>query len=159
MSGEEQVRWLTPDERAAWLASAALMVKLPATLDARLQRAADLSLFEYMVLAVLSEQEGRTMQMSEIAAASSASLSRLSHAVKRLEKLGLIARSRCAGRGRRTNATLTEAGYAKVVDAAPAHVADVRDLLIDVITPEEREVLRRVGEKVVSRLDGGCPGG
>ena len=64
MGDADPVHWLTPEERAAWMASAALMVKLPAVLDARLQRAADLSLFEYTVLAVLSEQENRSLQMS-----------------------------------------------------------------------------------------------
>jgi hypothetical protein len=48
-------------------------------LDAQLQRDADLTFFEYMVLALLSGQPGRTMPVSALAAAISASLSRLSH--------------------------------------------------------------------------------
>ena len=91
------------------------MITLPAALDARLQREANLTFFEYMVLAVLSERADRTMRMSDIAAGVSASLSRLSHVVARLEKQGLLCRSRVPGSGRRTNATLTDAGYAKVV--------------------------------------------
>jgi MarR family len=93
----EEPRWLSEAERAAWLATAAIMITLPAALDARLQQEANLTFIEYMVLAVLSERDHRTMQMSEIAAGVSASLSRLSHVATRLEKRGLLRRCRVAG--------------------------------------------------------------
>lgn len=150
---QERVRWLSDEERAAWLALAALTVKLPAALDAELQADAGLSLFEYMVMAVLSEQPERSMQMSDVARLTSASLSRLSHTAKRLEKQGYLQRRRCPGAGRRTTATLSRAGYDKVVTTAPAHVAQVRRLLIDAITPEQLAVLREVGDAVVARID------
>ena len=75
----EDVQWLDGDERSTWLALAAVMVKLPAALDAQLQRDAGLSFFEYMVLAMPSERPARTMRMSELAALTHASPSRLSH--------------------------------------------------------------------------------
>lgn len=150
--------WLSADERDAWLAIAALTVKLPAALDAQLGADAGLSLFEYMVMAVLSEQPDRTMQMSDVARFSSASLSRLSHTAKRLENQGYLERTRCPGAGRRTNATLTEAGYAKVVATAPDHVAEVRRLLIDVLSTSQLSVLRDIGRAVLAQLepDGRC---
>lgn len=153
MNPADDVRWLTPEERAAWLAVAALTVKLPNALDAQLQADQRLSFFEYMVLAVLSEREDRTLQMSDIAAATSASLSRLSHTVKRLEQQGFVSRVRVPGPGRRTNPVLTDLGYDKVVAAAPAHVGQVRALLIDAITSEQLEELRRVGDRVLERID------
>ena len=103
----EQPPWLSDDERSAWLASAAIMITLPAALEARMQQEADLTFTEYMVLAVLSEHTDQTMQMSEIAAGISASLSRLSHIAGKLEKRGLLSRRRAPGPGRRTNAELT----------------------------------------------------
>lgn len=148
--------WLSADERQAWLAVAALMMKLPTALDTQLMQDAGLSFFEYMVMAILSEQDDRTLQMSEIAAGVSASLSRLSHTAKRLEQQGFLTRARTAGPGRRTVATLTPAGYRKVVEAAPGHVARVRDLVIDAVTPEQLAVLREVGTAVLHRID---PGG
>lgn len=153
----DEVHWLTPDERAAWLAVAALIVKLPGALDAQLQADQQLSFFEYMVLAVLSEREDRTLQMSDIAAATSASLSRLSHTVTRLERQGLVRRDRIPGPGRRTNAVLTDLGYDKVVAAAPGHVTRVRDLLIDAVTSEQLQELRKVGGQVLDRIDTGDP--
>lgn len=151
MTAESEVPWLTPDERSAWLALAALTIKLPAALDTQLQADQGLSFFEYMVMAVLSEREDRTLQMSEIAAATSASLSRLSHTVTRLEKQGLMRRERIPGAGRRTNAVLTDAGYAKVVAAAPGHVLRVRELLIDAVSADQLQALREVGERVVEQ--------
>ncbi|WP_240809171.1 MarR family winged helix-turn-helix transcriptional regulator [Microbispora catharanthi] len=152
---DAQPRWLTADERAAWLAAVALMTELPPVLDAQMQRDAGLTFFEYMVLALLSEQPDRTLSMSELAQAASASLSRLSHVAARLEKQGLLRRIRRPGAGRRTNATLTHAGYAKVVKTAPGHVAAVRNLFIDALTSPELAALESIGSKVTSR--GGSP--
>lgn len=149
----DDVRWLTPEERDAWLATAALMVKLPVALDSQLTSDADLSFFEYMVLAVLSEQPDRTLQMSQIAEFASASLSRLSHTAARLEAKGFLTRTQVPGKGRRIQAALTEAGYAKVVATAPGHVARVRELLIDPLTPEQLTTLRDIGAQVLARID------
>jgi len=150
---DDDVRWLTCEERPAWMAMAAIMMKLPAALDAQLQRDADLTFFEYTVLAMLSELPERTIQMSELAAISSASLSRLSHVASRLEKRGYLQRRRCSGAGRRTNATLTDAGLAKVAAAAPGHVRTVRELLLDALSPEQLSVLTDIGARVMPRLD------
>ncbi|TDC75959.1 MarR family winged helix-turn-helix transcriptional regulator [Streptomyces hainanensis] len=143
-----ETRWLNSDELAAWLANSAIMISLPAALDARMQREAQLTFFEYMVLSVLSEQPARTMQMSALAARTAASLSRLSHVVGRLEKRELLARNRIPGSGRRTAATLTEAGFEVVVAAAPGHVAAVREYLIDDLEPQDLVALRRIGAAV-----------
>lgn len=150
---DDDVPWLDVDELAAWKAVAGLAVTLPGALDTQLQADAGLSFFEYMLLALLSEQEGRTLQMSDLAAAASGSLSRLSHAAKRLEAQGYLRRERLPGSGRRTRAHLTEAGYAKVVSAAPGHVRRVRELLIDALTPAQLSALRAAGEAVVARAD------
>jgi DNA-binding MarR family transcriptional regulator len=156
MAGEPP--WLTEDERAAWLAVAALIVKLPGALDGQLQADAGLSFFEYMVLAVLSEQADRRLQMSEIAEFACSSLSRLSHTATRLEKQGLITREKVAGPGRRTNAVLTDAGWDKVVASAPGHVARVRSLLIDDLPADDLATLARVGRQVLARIaEDGAP--
>ncbi|WFF00093.1 MarR family winged helix-turn-helix transcriptional regulator [Micromonospora sp. WMMD964] len=146
-------RWLSDDERAAWLANSAIMISLPAALDARMQRESQLTFFEYMVLSVLSEEPERTMQMSRLAARTAASLSRLSHVVERLERRGLLARARVPGPGRRTNAVLTDVGYQAVVAAAPGHVAAVREYLIDQLEPHELATLTRIGTAVEAAIN------
>lgn len=153
-----RTRWLEPDELAAWLANSALMISLPAALDARMQREARMTFFEYMVLSVLSEQPEHTLRMSELAVRTSASLSRLSHVAGRLEKRGLLTRVRVPGAGRRTDAVLTGAGYEAVVAAAPGHVAAVREYLIDGLGPQELAALRRIGTAVEAAIRHGRSG-
>ena len=46
-------RWLTPDERAAWVGLSAVLERLPAALDTQLRRDAGLTHFEYWVLTML----------------------------------------------------------------------------------------------------------
>jgi DNA-binding MarR family transcriptional regulator len=150
-------RWLNADERTAWLATAGIMLVLPAALDHRLQREAGVTWYEYMVLSVLSEAADRTMRMSEIATVTSSSLSRLSHVATRLEKRGLLTKERVPGSGRPTNATLTDAGYVLVAAAAPDHVAAVREYLIDGLEPADLATLRRVGTVVSDRITASLP--
>jgi DNA-binding MarR family transcriptional regulator len=152
-------RWLDADERAAWLKLAGMVTLLPAALDAQLQRDAGLSHFEYMVLAMLSERPSRTARMSELAALANGSLSRLSHVARRLEDQGFLERRACAEDRRATNAVLTDAGYAKVVETAPGHVATVRRLVFDALDPAQRDQLRTIGDRILERVDPGgtCP--
>lgn len=149
--------WLDADQRSAWLATAAIMISLPAALDSRLQQQSGLSLFEYMVLSVLSEEQNHTMRMTDVAAGVSSSISRLSHVATRLEKRGLVCRARVPGSGRRTTITLTDEGLVTVVAAAPGHVRAVRDLYIDSLEPEDLMTLCRLGASVAERINPGRP--
>jgi DNA-binding MarR family transcriptional regulator len=150
-------RWLTDDEQQAWRALAVVLVKLPAALDAQLQRDSGISHFEYMVLAGLSEAPNRTLRMSELAVFASGSLSRLSHVVKRLEQRRWVRRETCPGDGRATNAVLTEAGWQKVVAAAPGHVETVRELVIDPLTKAQLDRLREIGQRINDLLESDSP--
>src|ERR1700733_10122067 len=96
-------RWLDGDEQAAWRALAEVMVRLPWALECQLQRDAGLSFIEYHTLARLSEEPTHTLRMSELAVLTNASLSRLSHLVKRLESRGLVRREPDPTDGRYTN--------------------------------------------------------
>src|SRR3954465_5709395 len=66
---ESEPRWLDADEQETWMALAAVLMRLPGALDAQLQRDAGLTHFEYLVLSGLSMAPGRTMRMSDLAAA------------------------------------------------------------------------------------------
>lgn len=146
-------RWLTPEEQFAWRSLAKVLFRLPAALEGQLQRDAQLSHFEYLVLAALSEAPARTLRMSDLAALSHGSLSRLSHVVTRLERRGWVRRMPCSDDGRYINALLTERGHAKIVDSAPGHVRAVRELVVDALRPEQLDQLREIGEQIMRRLD------
>ncbi|MGH3333051.1 MAG: MarR family winged helix-turn-helix transcriptional regulator, partial [Nocardioidaceae bacterium] len=112
-------RWLDDEERAGWLKLAGVMLKLSPALDSQLQRDSELTHFEYLCLAMLSESEGRILRMSELAETVNSSLSRLSHVVKKLEARGLVERTPCPDSRRVTMVGLTDAGWDTVVAAAP----------------------------------------
>ena len=78
-------RWLDDQQQDSCRAVAAAMVKLRGELECQLQHDAGLSLIESHALARLSENPGHTMRMSGLAEVTNASLSRLSHLIKRLE--------------------------------------------------------------------------
>ena len=122
-----------------------------------LQKDAGISHFEYMVLSSLSEAPDRALRMSQLAAIASGSVSRLSHVVSRLEAKGWVRREPSPGDGRFINAVLTEEGWQKVVTTAPGHVAAVRKLLIDTLTPDEFRALGATSEQILAAQDTGKP--
>lgn len=146
-------RWLNADERRAWLAILSINTLLPAALDSQLHSAGKVSLFDYNVMAMLSEAEGHFLPMSELAARTSSSLSRLSHVVAKLEKRGWLERRPHPRDARVTTAHLSDVGMATLVDLAPGHVEAVRTKFLDALTDREVNEMARMGEKIVARLD------
>lgn len=69
--------------------------------------------------------------------------------------LEVAQRERIPGAGRRTNTTLTGAGYDVVVAAARGHVLAVREYLIDQIEPRDLKALQRIGSAVDAAIDRG----
>lgn len=146
-------RWLTKRELAAWMRLAAVLELLPGTLDSQLRRDADLTNFEYYVLAMLSEAADRTLRMTALAAQTHATLPRLSHVVRRLEERALVERFPCPEDGRATNARLTDVGWQKVQESAPGHVENVRHHVLDALTAEQIGQLTAITDAVLHRLD------
>jgi DNA-binding MarR family transcriptional regulator len=144
------MEWLSDEQQAAWRPFVALLLRLPAALDAQLQKDAGITQFDYLVLSGLSEAPGRTLRMSELAATANSSLSRLSHVVSRLEAKGWVRRESCPGDGRFINAVLTDEGWEKVKETAPGHVAAVRELLVDTLTEEEFAQFGAISAKVLA---------
>jgi DNA-binding MarR family transcriptional regulator len=145
--------WLTPGQLASWLSVARMLTRLPWAIDAQLQRDADLSMIEYMSMAILSTSPEQTLRMSDLAERISSSLSRLSHLVKRLESRGYVRREADPADGRFTNAILLPAGLSKLESAAPGHVAYVRQLVIDNLSPERLRRLGQDADRIVQRID------
>src|SRR5690625_354279 len=117
-----------------------------------MQQHAGITFYEYMVMAMLSEQADRTLQLSELAELTSGSLSRLSHVLTRLERQGWVVRERSPHNPRARIATLTDSGMAKVVATAPAHVEDVRELIFDALDPDGVRDLARILAPALERI-------
>jgi DNA-binding MarR family transcriptional regulator len=146
-------RWLTEDELASWFPLAGVMLKLNPALDSQLQRDSDMTHFDYLCLAMLSEEEEFTSTMSALAARTNASLSRLSHVITKLEKRGWVCRSRSEVSRRVTMVRMTDDGYAKLVAAAPGHVETVRSIIYEGLTAEDVASLHKVMAHILERIE------
>ncbi|HEX4657804.1 MAG TPA: MarR family transcriptional regulator [Streptosporangiaceae bacterium] len=149
----EPPRWLDDEQQKAWRAFNGAMHKLRWALECQLQHDAGLSFIEYHALAWLSENPGHRLRMSELADVTNASLSRLSHLITRLERRGLVRREPDPTDGRYTNAILTPSGLRLLVASAPGHVAKVRELVIDALSPAELRHLRTASERILERIE------
>ncbi|CAN5498825.1 MarR family winged helix-turn-helix transcriptional regulator [soil metagenome] len=146
-------RWLDEDELQAWLKLAGVMLKLAPALDSQLQRDSDLTHFDYLCLAMLSESDERTLRMSELAGRANASLSRLSHVISKLERKGWVERKPSPQSRRVTLVGLTEDGWNVLVAAAPGHVETVRELVFDDLEPGDVAALNRIAGHIVQRIE------
>ena len=146
------VSWLSPEEERAWRAYRRMRTLLDLQIARDLTRDSHLSESDYDVLSTLTEKPGRSWRASELAARLLWSTSRLAHHAGRMERRGLIARGECAEDGRGATVTLTDAGWAALQAAAPAHVASVRRHFIDLLTPAEVQTLADVAGKVLAHF-------
>ncbi|BAL86148.1 putative MarR-family transcriptional regulator [Actinoplanes missouriensis 431] len=144
-------RWLTDEQQHTWRRLVEVLVKVPAALEAQLQRDAGLTHMGYLVLMTLSERPDRRLSMSKLAKLACASLSRLSHVVARLEEKGWIRRERDPDDGRVQIAVLTDEGYDKVVATAPGHAEAVHQLIFDRLTVAQVRQLNRVTEALLEQ--------
>ena len=146
--------WLSAEEMRAWQAFLAAGALLDRRLDQRLRQEAGLSHAQYEILVRLAASPGGELRMTDLAGALYTTKSGLTYQITRLEKAGLVRRGATPGDVRGVVAALTSAGRRQLAQAAPGHVAAVRELLIDVLTPQQLTavadglgtVARRLGE-------------
>lgn len=144
--------WLTRTEQEAWIALVNVAMRLEGKLDQQLRKDGGITFAEYLVLAMLSERSDHTLTLTELAARSNSSASRMSHVVTRLEKRGWVQRRPSPRDGRTTLAYLTDAGTTKLADLAPLHVTYVRDLVFDALDTEDLGTLKQALLKVADAI-------
>jgi DNA-binding MarR family transcriptional regulator len=146
-------RWLTESEQHHWRAWLSANLQLMDRLGRDLQEEAGLTNADYEILVRLSESPQRRVRMSDLAAQTLSSRSRLSHQIDRMEKAGYVRREECEDDRRGYFAVLTEDGWQTLVDAAPKHVGSVRRRIVDVLTAEEFAELGRINQKLVDAIE------
>jgi DNA-binding MarR family transcriptional regulator len=124
-------------------------------LDAELQATQGMSVSDYGVLVQLSEAEGGRMRMSELADRLLLSPSGLTRRLDGLVHSGLVDRVRCPTDRRGAFAVLTPAGHARLEQAAPDHVEQVRRHFVDRLSRRQLEALVDALDKVTSSPS--CP--
>ncbi len=161
MAGDEP-EWLTEEQQQAWRAYLRGSRMLSEALDKDLATVG-LSLSEYEILSNLSEQPGRQLRMSELAAHVVQSRSRLTHTATRLEKRGWVVREPFPGDKRGVLLTLTDAGMECLVAAAPVHVRTVHDYVVGQLTRAQLvalgQAMARIRRGLIGIVDDAGPTG
>lgn len=146
-------RWLTTSEMRAWRN----FVESVSTLNAAMED--DLAPFglttgDYEVLVRLSEAEDERLRMCDLASALHLSPSGLTRRLDGLVKGGYVERVGSPTDRRVMFAALTPAGHAKLAEAAPDHVASVRNRFFKGLTPEQVRQLGEIFDTVRTNLSG-----
>jgi len=126
-------------ERILWARYNALLTTVPGMIDERMRAATGLSRFQYMLLETLATNPEGQVQLADVARAADSSLSRLSHAITRLEEAGLVERRACDSDRRASWAVLTPAGAKAIADANEAHARVMREVLLDRVPADQIE--------------------
>ena len=145
-ASDEAEAWLFANvaERQTWLAFLAVVMRVIPQLDAHHKRRFGVSHLEYTILIMLADSEGHTSELSSLARRSNASLSRMSHVVRRLRSDGLVSLAKSTKDARATAATLTPEGAKLLQEAAPANMDEVRRLIFDPLSSEQQQQLNAI---------------
>jgi DNA-binding MarR family transcriptional regulator len=127
---------LLPDDQVeaqvhGWRLLAVLHARIEARLERVLQTRFELSVTEYGVLDLLSQQEKHHLRIGQLATAMTLSQSATTRLVTRLEDRGLLARYLCPTDRRAIYSELTPAGLELLNRARPDHNAVLREALTE----------------------------
>lgn len=146
-------RWLDPREAGAWRALQRMHGQLHGQLARELARTSSLSYPDYLVLVVLTERPGHRVRPFEVAELLGWEQSRLAHHLARMAARGLIEKEPCDADRRGAYVRATEMGCREIEAAAPGHVASVRRLFLDRLSPALLDAVRDAAEAVLEGLD------
>jgi DNA-binding MarR family transcriptional regulator len=150
---KEAPHWLSPAELQAWRSFVRVHQTLSARLVKDLQVHAKLSGADFEILVALTDVRDGRRRFQELAKAIEWEQSRLSHQISRMIKRGLVAREDCPEDGRAAYVVITPDGRQTIEAAAPHHVATVRRLVLDALTPEEFAALGQISARILEHLD------
>lgn len=142
-------RWLNEEEQSLWRLKLAAERKMNRVLDDTLQSCSELSMPEFAVLVSLSEAGDCSMRLRDLCASLEWDRSRTSHQITRMERRGLVRKSKSEGDARGVEVTLTDDGMDRLRRAAPDHVESVRRVVFDHMTPEQAVVLREFYQAMI----------
>lgn len=153
----DEVGWLDEGEARAWRALQLMEMRLNGALARQLAADAGLSYPDYVVLVALTDQPDGRLRLFELGRILGWEKSRLSHQISRMADRGLVTKERCDADRRGAYVVLSRRGRKEIEAAAPGHVAMVRRLFVDVLTPAQLATIAEIAETVLARVDASCP--
>lgn len=149
----EKIRWLDEREARAWRALQFMQLRLEAELARQLAADSGLSYPDYLVLVALTDRPDGRMRLFELAGTLGWEKSRVSHQVARMADRGVVKKEKCDADRRGAFVALTPRGRKEIESAAPGHVAAVRRLFVDRLTPEQLDAIGDAAEIVLGAID------
>lgn len=153
ISAVSDERWLDEREERAWRALQFMQMRLDAELARQLVADSGLSYPDYLVLVALTDAPDGRLRLFELGRVLGWEKSRLSHHVGRMAERGLVKKEKCGSDRRGAYVAMTGKGRTEIEAAAPGHVAAVRQLFLDVLTPEQLDVVADAAEAVLGHLE------
>nr|ALI94192.1 Asl5 [Streptomyces sp. XZQH4] len=147
-----KLRWLTDEQQCIWRSYVHATTLLEDRMDRQLQRTVNMPHSYYRLLVYLAESPHQRLQMTELAMRAKITRPRLSHAVARLEKNGLVRREEAPSGKRGKFTVLTEEGLEALIRAAPGYATVVQHALFDRLTPQQQEFLGAIMQIVIDGL-------
>jgi DNA-binding MarR family transcriptional regulator len=117
-------------------------------LEVDLAQATGLALADFDVLAQLARAGGE-LRMTDLAARALISRSGMTRRVARLVEEGLVRRAGADADAREVVVALTDAGVARLTDAAPVHLRGIAELFLAQLDDRKLAVLKNALDKVV----------
>lgn len=149
----DDVRWLSEREERAWRSLQFMQMRLEGELARQLAADSGLSYPDYLVLVALTDRPDGRMRQFEAADVLGWEKSRLSHQVGRMAGRGLVKKEPCDLDRRGAYVVITKRGRRAIEAAAPGHVAAVRHLVVDRLTPAQLDAIGEAADLVLAALD------
>jgi DNA-binding MarR family transcriptional regulator len=149
----DDTRWLSDREERAWRGVQFMQLRLEGELARQLSASSGLSYSDYVVLVALTDHPEGRMRLFELAGVLGWEKSRLSHHVGRMADRGLVKKEKCSDDRRGANVVVTKRGRSEIVAAAAGHVATVRRLFVDRLTPDLLDAVADAAELVLAAFD------
>ncbi|MBI8988347.1 MarR family winged helix-turn-helix transcriptional regulator [Corynebacterium meridianum] len=143
-------RWLSHEEQAFWRLLLATVRKVSRCIEETLVADHGLSTSEFAVLVSLSENPGHQMRLRDLCVDLDWDRSRASHQITRMQRRGLVTKTRCPGDARGVLVEITPEGTERLVAAVPEHVESVRRLIFDGLDPADIPHLTRLLETMLA---------
>lgn len=146
-------------EERAWRSLQFMQMRIEAELARQLATDSGLSYPDYLVLVALTDCPGGRMRLFELGNILGWEKSRLSHQVGRMVGRGLVTKAKCDTDRRGAYVVITRRGRREIETAAPGHVAAVRRLFVDRLTPAQIDAIGEAADIILTAFDRGTDQG
>ncbi|MCA0455298.1 MAG: MarR family transcriptional regulator [Chloroflexi bacterium] len=148
-----KTRELTESQITAWTNYQRMRLRLTERMNRQLTEKTGLSEADFEILTALTETPAESVRAIALRCGLEWEKSRLSHQLKRMEARGLVMREDCVEDNRGAVIRATELGRKLAAEARVYYEEDLREYVIDVLSPDQLDALGDIAETILSRFE------